>query len=160
MFYVGGFDMKNIKILLIIILSIMLVGCGSTNNKILGIIELNKTTRENVKNLNLEMNMQKTFNQDENIYDYYYVCDYADYTFNDVNGIIEIYFENETAKSVIFSAEATENNMNKFVGYLVDTYGKDYEEIEDYTTRWTSGDLIIDYVLTDDNTVEIRWYNE
>ena len=50
--------------------------------------------------------------------------------------------------------------MNKIIDYLVDTYGKNYEEVEDYTTRWTSENLIIDYVLTEDNTVEIRWYNE
>ena len=152
--------MKNIKILLLIILSIVLTGCDSTNNKIIGIIELNKTTREDVENLNLEMNMQEVFNQEKNIYDYYYLYDYADYTLNEINGIIQIYFENDVAQSVNFSADATEDNMNKIIDYLVDTYGKNYEEVDDYTTRWTSGNLIIDYVLTEDNTVEIIWYNE
>ena len=152
--------MKNIKVLFIMILSVILVGCGSTNNKILGIIELNKTTREDVGNLNLEKDMQKTFNQEKNIYDYYYICDYASYTINNVDGTIRIRFEDKTAQVVNFSAEATSKNMEQLLSYLISTYGEDYEKIEDYTTRWMYSDLIIDYVLTDDDTVEIRWYNE
>lgn len=35
---------------------------------------------------------------------------------------------------------------------------KDYEKVDDYTTRWTSSDLTIDYVLTDEDSVEVRWY--
>ena len=49
--------------------------------------------------------------------------------------------------------------MEQLLSYLIDVYGKDYKEVDDYTTRWTSGNLIIDYVLTEDDTVEVRWYN-
>lgn len=151
--------MKKSTIMLILILSILLIGCGSSSgNKILRIIELNRTTRDNVSSLNLEMEEYETWNEETGIYEYNYIWDYADYTLNNVEGTIRIRFEDNTAKFVNYSAEATSENMNQLLSYLVDTYGDDYEEVEDYTTRWVSGNLIIDYVLTDDNTIEIRWY--
>lgn len=154
--------MKNIKIIPILILFILLTGCGSTNNKILGVIELNKTTRDELNDLNLEMYTEKVFNEDKNAYTYDYIWDYADYTLNNVKGTIRIPFEDEThvAKFVNFSAEASSKNMKQLVDYLIDTYGKNYSEVEDNITRWTTNDLIIDYVLTEDNTVEVRWYTE
>lgn len=154
--------MKNIKIIPIFILFILLTGCSSTNNKILGIVELNKTTRDELSELNLEMETTKTWNEEKGIYIYNYIWDYADYTLSNVKGTIRIPFEDEThvAKFVNFSADATSENMKQLVDYLINTYGKNYSEVEDKITRWTSGNLTIDYVLTDDNTIEIRWYIE
>lgn len=154
--------MKNTKIVIILILSVILIGCGSNNNNILGIIELNETTRDDVSDLKLEMDMQEVWNNDKGTYEYIYIWDYGDYKINNVQGTIRISFEDytHTAKFVNFSAEATKDNMEQLVDYLVDTYGKDYQEVEDYITRWSFDDLIIDYVLTDENTVEIRWYTK
>ena len=152
--------MKNIKIIPILILFILLTGCSSTNKKILGIVELNKTTRNELSELKLEMETTKTWNEKEGIYVYNYIWDYADYTLNNVTGTIRIRFENETAQFVNYSTEATSENMEQLLSYLIDNYGENYEKVDDYTTRWTSGNLIIDYVLTEYNTVEVRWYNE
>lgn len=152
--------MKKSTIMLILILSILLIGCGSSSgNKILSNIELNKTTRDDIKEMNLIPDIHEVYNQEKNSYEYIYIWDYADYTLNNVNGTIRIRFEDNTAEFVNYSAEATSENMNQLLSYLVDTYGDDYEEVEDYTTRWVSSNLIIDYVLTDGNTIEIRWYN-
>ena len=49
--------------------------------------------------------------------------------------------------------------MEQLLSYLIDNYGENYENVDDYTTRWISDDLTIDYVLTDESTIEIRWYN-
>lgn len=155
--------MRCIKTLSVLILAISLIGCGiSKTNKILDIIQLNKTTRDELNNLNLEMCTEKVFNEDKNAYDYIYIWDYADYTLNNVTGTIRIPFEDEThvAKFVNFSADATSENMKQLVDYLINTYGKNYSESEDNITRWTLDDLTIDYVLTDDDTIEIRWYQE
>lgn len=153
--------MKKITFSLVLILSILLVGCSSSSsNKILGVVELDKSTRDDVSELNLKVDSPMVFNEDTNIYEICYIWDYADYTLNNVDGIVRVRFENKTAKFVNYSAEATKENMEQLLSYLVDTYGKDYEEVEDYTARWTSGDLIIDYVLTDENTVEVRWYKK
>lgn len=151
--------MKKILTILIITFSILLNGCSSmSSNKILNIIELNKTTRNNLVALNLEIENIKTWDEEKNIFVLNYIWDYADYTVNDVNGIIHIYFKDNTAQFVNFSAEATSENMNQLLSYLIDTYGQDYEKVEEYTTRWTSGNLIIDYVLTDEGTIEVKWY--
>ena len=63
--------MKNIKIIPILILFILLTGCGSTNNKIIGVIELNKTTRDELNDLNLEMHIsfEATITSNEPIID-------------------------------------------------------------------------------------------
>lgn len=150
--------MKPLKIFTSIIIFCLLIGCNSTYNKILGIIELNKTTRDELFELNLKNDSHEVWDNQNECFEYVYVWDYADYTLNNVNGIIRIHFENKTAQCVNFSADATKDNMEKILSYLVDTYGDDYEEIDDYTTRWTSDDLFIAYALTDENTVEIRWY--
>ena len=152
--------MKKIKIIMLVIMSVILVGCSSGNNKILGIVELNKTTLEELESLNLESEEYKVWNEEEGIYEYNYIWHYANYNIDNIQGIIRIPFQNEVALFVNFSAEATTENMQGMLNYLIDTYGKNYETIEDYTTRWTFDDLIIDYVLTDKGTVEIRWYQE
>ena len=153
--------MKKITIIFLLILVISLVGCSSSSsNKILGLIELNKTSEEEIiKKLNLEIEAPKVWDEEKGIYIITYIWHYADYSLNDVNGTIRVRFEDETAQFVNYSAEATKENMEQLLSYLVDTYGKDYEEVEDYTTRWISDDLTIDYVLTDEDTVEVRWYN-
>lgn len=153
--------MKKFTIILVILVA-MLVGCSSSSsNKILNIVELGKSTRDDLTELNLKMDVQEIYNQDENVYEYNYIWDYASYKLNDVNGTIRIRFTDydNVAQFVNFSAEATKENMEQILSYLVDNYGEDYEEMEDYTTRWTSDNLIIDYVLTDEDTVEIRWYS-
>ena len=138
-----------------------MVGCGSSSsNKILGLIELNKTSEEEIiKKLNLEIDAPEVWDEEKGIYIITYIWYYADYSLNDVNGTIRVRFEDETAKFVNYSAEATTDNMEKLLSYLVDTYGANYEKVDDYISRWTSGDLTIDYVLTDESTIEIRWYN-
>lgn len=154
--------MKKLTIILISFIFIFLIGCGtSSSNKILDFVELNKTPEDKIiDNFNLEIDSQKVWNEEEGIYEFTYIEHYADYTLNNVDGSIHIRFEDKTPQYVNFSAEATSENMEQLLSYLVETYSKDYQEIEDYITRWTSSDLIIDYVLTDDNMVEIRWYNE
>ena len=152
--------MKKITAILGLILVISLVGCGSSSNKILGLIELNKTSEEElIEKLNLEIEAQEVWDEEKGIFTITYIWHYADYTINDVNGTIRIPFEDKTAKFVNYSAEATSENMEQLLSYLIDTYGKNYEEVDDYTTRWISGNLIIEYVLTDEDTVEVRWYN-
>ena len=155
--------MKKIVIMLLSIISILLVGCGSlSSNKILGLIELDKTTRDDIAELNLEIDMEKVYNENKNSYEYIYIWDYSKYTLNDVDGTIRIRFTDydNLVQFVNYSAEATSENMEQLLSYLVDTYGKNYEKVDGYTTRWTSNNLIIDYVLTDENTIEVRWYNE
>ena len=153
--------MKKITVILLLILIILLVGCGSSSNKILGIIELNKTSEDEIiKNLNLKIDASEVWDEEKGIFTIIYIWHYADYSLNNVNGTIRVRFENETAKFVNFSAEATSENMKKLLSYLIDNYDENYEKVDNYTTRWTSGNLIIDYVLTEDNTVEVRWYNE
>lgn len=150
--------MKKSKICIILILSVLLFGCGSSKNKILGIIELNKTTSEELSDLNFEVEEIKVWNAAKGIFEYLYICHFAEYSINGVDGIIRIPFEEKVATFVNFSAEAQEDSMEKLLAYLVETYGKDYEKIEDYTTRWVSGELTIDYVLTDEDIIEVRWY--
>lgn len=152
--------MKKVKIIMLVIVSLLLVGCSSGNNKILGIVELNKTTLEELESLNFESEEYEVWNEEEGIYENNYIWHYANYNIDNIQGIIRIPFQNEVALFVNFSAEATTENMQGMLNYLIDTYGKNYETIEDYTTRWTFDDLIIDYVLTDEGTVEIRWYQE
>lgn len=152
--------MKRKGILVLLVIMLVLVGCSSSNNKILGNIELNKTTRDDLNNLNFEIESTKVWDDARGIFVYTYIWDYADYTLNNVDGTIRIRFTNNLAQGVNYSAEATKENMEQLVNYLVDTYGKDYEEVEDYTTRWRVNDLTIDYVLTDEGTIEIRWYEE
>ena len=153
--------MKKTTIILLLILVISLVGCGSSANKILGLIELNKTSEDEIiKNLNLKIDAPKVWDEEKGIFTINYIWHYADYSLNNVSGTIHIRFENETAQFVNFSSEATSENMEQLLSYLIDNYGENYEKVDDYTTRWTSENLIIDYVLTEDNTVEIRWYNE
>ena len=152
--------MKNIKLLTIVFsISLFLIGC-STNNKILDLIELGKTTRNEVSELELKMDTQKIYNPDKGVCEFIYISDYSEYILNNVDGTIYIFFNiyNDTAQSLYFSAEATSENMNQLLSYLIDTYGENYEKVEEYTTRWTSGNLIIDYVLTDEGTIEVRWY--
>ena len=152
--------MKKITIISILILIISLVGCGSSTNKILGLIELNKTPEEEIiKNLNLEIEAPQVWDEEKGIFTIAYIWHYADYTLNNVNGSIRVRFENETAQFVNFSSEATSENMEQLLSYLVDTYGENYEKVNDYTTRWISGNLTIDYVLTEEDTIEVRWYN-
>lgn len=153
--------MKKITIIFLLILVVSLTGCGySSSNKILGLIELGKSTRDDVSELNLEVDSPMVFNEDTNIYEICYIWDYVDYSLNDVNGIIRVRFEDKTAKFVNYSAEATSKNMEQLLSYLIDNYGENYEKVDDYTTRWIFDDLTIDYVLTDENTIEVRWYNE
>lgn len=154
--------MKKITVIFLLFLFISLVGCGSSSsNKILGLIELNKTPEEEIiKNLNLEIDAPEVWDEEKGIYIITYIWHYADYSLNDVNGTIRVRFEDETTKFVNYSAEATSKNMEQLLSYLIDNYGENYENVDDYTTRWISDDLIIDYVLTDENTVEIRWYNK
>lgn len=154
--------MKKITIIFLLILVISLVGCGSSSsNKILGLIELDKSTRDDVTELNLEIDMRKVWNEETGIFNYVYIWDYADYTLNNVKGVIRIKFTDydNLVQFVNFSSEATSENMEKLLSYLIDTYGKTYEKVDDYTTRWISGNLTIDYVLTDESTIEVRWYN-
>ena len=152
--------MRKKSLILILILTTLLVGCSSSStNKILNIIELNKTpASEVIVSFNLEIENSQTWDEEKGIYVFNYIWHYADYTLNNVNGVIRIRFENETAQFVNYSAEANETNMEQLLSYLIDTYGKEYEKIDDCTTRWISGNLTIDYVLTDKDTVEIRWY--
>lgn len=153
--------MKKITVTFLLILIISFVGCGSSSNKILGLIELNKTSEDEIiKNLNLKIDAPKVWDEEKGIFTINYIWHYADYSLNNVNGTIRVRFENETAKFVNFSADATSENMEQLLSYSIDNYGENYEKVDDYTTRWTSGNLIIDYVLTEDNTVEVRWYNE
>lgn len=153
--------MKKITIIFLLILVILLVGCGSSSsNKILGFIELNETSEEEIiKKLNLEIDAPEVWDEENGIYIITYVWHYADYSLNDVNGTIRVRFEDETAKFVNYSAEATSKNMEQLLSYLIDNYGENYENVDDYTTRWISDDLTIDYVLTDESTIEVRWYN-
>ena len=153
--------MKKIVFTLVLTISILLVGCASSSsNKILNIIELNKTPKDEIiDSFNLEIDVYEVWNEDENIYEWIYVWHYADYTLNNVKGTIRIRFENDTAQFVNYSADATKENMKQLLSYLTDTYGDKYEEAGDYITRWTVGNLIIDYALTDEDTVEVRWYN-
>lgn len=151
--------MKKITVILLIILFISLVGCSSSSNKVLGLIEIGKSTRNDVTELNLKIEDTQVWDEEKGIYVYVYVCDYTDYTLNNINGTIRVRFENETAQFVNFSAEATSENMEQLLSYLIDNYGENYENVDDYITRWTSSNLIIDYVLTEDDTVEVRWYN-
>lgn len=153
--------MKKITIIFLLILVISLVGCGSSSpNKILGLIELNKTSEEEIiKNLNLEIDAPEVWDDEKGIFTITYICHYADYTLNNVSGIVRIRFEDETAQFVNFSAESTSENMKQLLSYLIDNYGENYENVDDYTTRWISDDLTIDYVLTDESTIEVRWYN-
>ena len=147
-------------VILVIVLVISLVGCSSSSNKILGFIELNKTSEEElIEKLNLEIEGVEVWDEEKGIFTYTYIWHYADYSLNDINGTIRIPFEDKTAQFVNYSAEATSENMEQLLSYLIDTYGKSYEEVDDYTTRWVSGNLTIDYVLTDEDTVEVRWYN-
>lgn len=154
--------MKKITAILLLVLIISLVGCGSPSNKILGLIEIGKSTRNDVAELNLEIEDTQVWDEEKGIYIYDYICDYADYTLNNVEGTIYIRFSDydNLVQFINFSAEATSENMEQLLSYLIDVYGKDYKEVDDYTTRWTSGNLIIDYVLTEDDTIEVRWYNE
>lgn len=154
--------MKKIVAILLLMMSILLVGCSSSSsNKILGIVKLNKTPEDEIiSNFNLEIESTQVWDETKGILVYNYIWHYADYTLNNTNGTIRIRFEDETAKFVNYSTEATSENMEQLLSYLVDTYGKNYKEVDDYTTRWTSDNLVIDYVLTDENTIEIRWYNE
>lgn len=152
--------MKKITAILGLILVMSLAACGSSSNKILGLIELNKTSEEEIiKNLNLEIEAPEVWDEEKGVFNITYICHYADYSLNDVNGIIRVRFEDKTAQFVNYSAEATSENMEQLLSYLIDTYGKNYEKVDDYTTRWFSGKLTIDYVLTDEDTIEIRWYN-
>ena len=151
--------MKKITGNLFIFLFISLVGCNSSSNKVLELIEIGKSTRNDVTELNLKIEDTQVWDEEKGIYVYVYVCDYTDYTLNNINGTIRVRFENETAQFVNFSTEATSENMEQLLSYLIDNYGENYENVDDYITRWTSGNLIIDYVLTEDDTVEVRWYN-
>ena len=153
--------MKKITVIFLLILAISLIGCGSSSsNKILGLIELNKTSEEEIiKNLNLEIEATQTWDETKGIYICNYIWHYADYTLNNVNGTIHIRFEDETAQFVNFSSEATSENMEQLLSYLIDIYGKEYEEVDNYTMRWTSNNLTIDYTLTDESTIEVRWYS-
>lgn len=154
--------MKKLVIILMSIMSVLLVGCSSSSSsKILNIVELNKTSEDEIiGSFNLEIESTQTWDETKGIYVYNYIWHYADYTLNNVDGVIRIRFEDETAQFVNYSAEATSENMEQLLSYLVDTYGKNYEKVDGCTTRWTSNNLIIDYVLTDENTIEVRWYNE
>jgi hypothetical protein len=141
---------------------ISLVACDSSSNKILGLIELGKTTRRDLfEELNLQIECTEVWDEAVGIYRYNYIWDYADYTLNNVNGTIRIKFTDDDtlAQFVNYSVKATSENMEQLMSYLTDTYGKSYEQIDDYTTRWVSENFTIDYVLTDKDTIEVRWYN-
>ena len=148
--------MKKVIVILGLILIISLVGCGSSSNKILGLIELNKTSEEEViNNLNLEIEAPEVWDEEKGIFTINYIWHYADYSLNDIDGEIRIRFEDKTPKFVNYSTEATSENMEQLLSYLIDNYGVNYEKVDDYTTRWISSNLIIDYVLTDEDTIEV-----
>lgn len=152
--------MKKTIIILELILFIFLIGCKGTSNEVLGFIELGKSTRDDVTELNLQIESTKVWDEVKGIFVYTYIWDYADYTLNNVNGTIRIRFTDydNLVQFVNYSAEATSENMEQLLSYLIDTYGKNYKQIDNATTRWASDKLIIDYVLTDENTIEIQWY--
>ena len=114
--------MKKITVILLIILFISLVGCSSSSNKVLGLIEIGKSTRNDVTELNLKIEDTQVWDEEKGIYVYVYVCDYTDYTLNNINGTIRVRFENETAQFVNFSAEATSENMEQLLSYLIYNY--------------------------------------
>ena len=150
--------MKKITVFLCLILVISLVACDSSSNKILGLIELGKSTRGDLEELNLQIEFTKVWDEAEGIYRYNYIWDYANYTLNNVNGTIRIKFTDDDtlAQFVNYSAKATSENKEQLMSYLTDTYGKSYEQVDDDTTRWVSEYFTIDYVLTDKETIEVR----
>lgn len=167
--------MNNYKILTITLLCLILLTSCVSNKKILGIIELHETTIDDLQQLNFIDNTEKWFDEENQVFKSTYLWHQAEYKLNGVKGYIRIPFtsngntsyKNGTAYSVNFSADTTTNNMYLLTEYLTNTYGKHFEELDqsmldNYVLkieRWTSGDLIIDYVLTNENTIEIRWYN-
>ena len=62
--------MKKITVIFLLILVISLVGCGSSSsNKILGLIELNKTSEEEIiKKLNHEIDAPEVWDEEKGIY--------------------------------------------------------------------------------------------
>lgn len=158
--------MKKVKICVLLICAMLLTGCGRTDNsKVLGFIELNKTTIDECSELNLELKSEQYWDDEKQCWGWVNWWE-ADYTFQDVPGTLVVNYnhaEERFVRSVVFTVEATEENKVYLEGYMIDTYGKQYKEIGEknaggvYSKYWESGDMAIEY-LTTSRDVELGWY--
>ena len=155
--------MKYVKLCVLLICAMLLTGCGKADNsKVLGFIELNKTTIDECSELNLEVKSEQYWDDERQIYNWAYWWE-AEYTFQDVPGTLVVNLaEGRVICAVGFYTETTEENIAYLEEYMVDTYGKQYKEIGEkntddvYSKYWESGDMGIEY-LTSTSYVQIIW---
>lgn len=147
--------MKHIRVLPILLIFIFWSsGCGKNAPKVLGLFELNKTTFSEMNEL-IETEPIKTWNEDKQIYEFIsvYECDYNVY---DIPGTLTITL-NENDKIEMIQFKSTLDYGVDMVNYMSDTYGTDFQVIDDITNRWIDGNTTIDLINDDDN-VTISWY--
>ena len=84
---------KRITIFLLILI-MLLTGCNSPSNKILGFIELHKTPEKEIINkFNLEIECEESWDNSRSMFVLVYIWHFADYALNNVKGTVRVYFE-------------------------------------------------------------------
>lgn len=151
---------KNISLsFLILFITIVCVGCGTKTAKTPFNITLGKTTLSDAsKEYNFDM--VKSWNEDKSIYEYAEDYGYIDsYVFENITGKLEVYCNTESKKAEILNIQfkSSLDYGVDMVNYMGDTYGTEFETIDDTTNRWVDGNTTID-LINDGDDVVISWY--
>ena len=147
------------KLMLLLVLCMLLVGCSKSNSKNYAIVEniiLNQSTFENVQNTLPNANFKETYDEALGIF---VLSDgiYSEYTINNVSGELRFDFdENNYLIHVFFSPnEYSKENGDALKTWLFDKY-KDYEQTtKDTGFVFTNGSENIELYITEnpiDNT--------
>ena len=125
--------MKKIVITIVLILSVLFVGCNNTtkveSKAIIENIVLKQSTYEDIKNVLPKADFKQVYNVNTNAYE---LADglYAQYTINDVSGELRLDFdENDKLIHVLFSPQDySKGSGDALKTWLFDIYA-DYEQV-------------------------------
>lgn len=150
------------NILLIVITLTVLLSCAGCNKTKTAETPFNITLGETGLLDAISMygfTMLKVWNEDKGVYEYIEGYEYVSYNLNDIPGTLEIYCNPESKKAEILNIQfkSSLDYGVDMVNYMGDTYGTEFETIDDTTNRWVDGNTTID-LINDGNDVVISWY--